>query len=260
MYELYFVALITGLVGSLHCIGMCGPIAIALPLGAKGWWHRVFGGISYNLGRTLTYALLGAIFGLLGQGLEMAGLQQWASITIGAVMILSVLFPVLFHERIKFEQFFFGYAGKMIGKFRQLFSVGSIPSLFLIGLLNGLLPCGLVYVAIAGAINTNAIVSGIVYMVIFGLGTIPVMLAIPLIGNLIGTGIRKRFRGVLSVFIVVLGILFILRGLSLGIPYISPPAKMLKPHEQMMNQEGNQMSRGCCGDGKNTIEMNPENK
>ncbi|MCF6171147.1 MAG: sulfite exporter TauE/SafE family protein [Bacteroidales bacterium] len=260
MSNLYFVALLTGLVGSLHCIGMCGPIAIALPLGNKSWWQRVLGGITYNLGRIFTYALLGAVFGLLGQGIEMAGLQQWASIGIGAVMILSVLFPVLFRGKIKFEQFFFGYAGKMIGKFRQLFSISSIPSLFLIGLLNGLLPCGLVYVAIAGAINTNALVSGIVYMLLFGLGTIPVMLAIPLLGNLIGTGIRKRFRSVLSAFIVVLGILFILRGLSLGIPYISPPAKMLKPHEQMMNQDETQMRGGCCGDGKNTLEMKQENK
>jgi sulfite exporter TauE/SafE len=218
---------------------MCGPIAIALPLGNKGWIHRVMGGISYNVGRTLTYGILGALFGLLGQGIEMAGLQQWASVGIGAIMVLSVLFPVLFRGKIKFEQFFFGYAGKMIGKFRKLFMISSIPSLFLIGFLNGLLPCGLVYVAIAGAINTNDIVSGIIYMVIFGLGTIPVMLAIPLLGNLIGSGIRKRFRGVLSVFIVVLGILFILRGLALGIPYISPPNKMLKPHEKMM-MHGNQ--------------------
>lgn len=107
--------------------------------------------------------------------------------------------------------------------------------------------------AIAGAINTNDIVYGIVYMVIFGLGTIPVMLAIPLLGNLIGSGIRKRFSGVLSVFIVVLGILFILRGLALGIPYISPPTKMLEPHEKMMNKDGEE--RACCGDGKETYEM-----
>lgn len=252
MYDLYIVALITGLVGSLHCIGMCGPIAIALPLGNKGWIHRIFGGASYNIGRSITYGILGALFGLLGQGIEMAGLQQWASIGIGAIMILSVLFPVLFRGKIKVEQFFFGYAGKLIGKFRKLFAISSIPSLFLIGLLNGLLPCGLVYVAVAGAINTNDVFSGIIYMLIFGLGTIPVMLAIPLLGNLIGTGIRKRFSGVLSVFIVILGIIFILRGLSLGIPYISPPAKMLKPHEKMAPKAGEPIPRGCCGDGKTT--------
>jgi len=233
--ELYIVALMTGLIGSLHCIGMCGPIAIALPLGKKSWGNRAFGSLVYNTGRIITYGLLGAVFGLLGQGIEMAGLQKWASILIGVIMVLSVLFPALFRGKIKFEEFFFGYAGKLIGRFRKLFSISSIPSLFLIGLLNGLLPCGLVYVAIAGAINTNNILLGILYMIIFGAGTIPIMMAIPLAGNLLGTGIRKKFSGVLTAFIVILGILFILRGLSLGIPYVSPPVKMLKPHEKMMH-------------------------
>lgn len=243
MIDLYVIALMTGLVGSLHCIGMCGPIAIALPLGQKNWIHKIAGGITYNVGRTLTYGLLGALFGLLGQGLEMAGLQKWASILIGIIMILSVMFPVLFRGKIQIEQIFFGYAGRMAGKFRKLFAINSFPSLFIIGLLNGLLPCGLVYVAIAGAINTNSLVNGIFYMVIFGLGTIPVMLAIPLVGNLIGKSFRNKFKGVLSTFIIILGIVFILRGLALGIPYISPADKMLVPHEKIMKTGED---KSCC--------------
>ena len=229
-----YTALFIGLVGSLHCIGMCGPIAVALPLGNKGWGHRTIGGLTYNTGRIITYAVLGAIFGFLGQGIEMAGLQRWASIIIGIAMVLSVLFPVLFKGKAKLEQFLFGYAGRMIGKFRKLFTINSLPSLFLIGLLNGLLPCGLVYVAIAGALNTNDLVNGILFMIVFGLGTLPVMLAIPLLGNLIGQGFRKKYNHVLSTIVVIIGVLFILRGLSLGIPYLSPPQKMLKPHEKMM--------------------------
>lgn len=243
----------TGLVGSLHCIGMCGPIAIALPLGNKNMFNRITGGLAYNIGRILTYGLLGAIFGLLGQGIEMAGLQQWASILLGAALILSVIAPALFRGKVKFEQFFFGYAGKLIGSFRKLFAISSIPSLFLIGLLNGLLPCGLVYVAIAGAINTNDLLSGVTYMIIFGLGTIPIMLAIPLLGNLIGSAFRKKYSKVLSGFIILLGIVFILRGLSLGIPYISPPKKMLVPHEKSMkmgakgDDDTNTKRMSCCG-------------
>jgi len=148
---------------------MCGPIAVALPLGKKGWGYRVFGGVTYNVGRIISYAVLGAVFGLLGQGIEMAGLQKWASILIGAVMVLSVVFPALFKGKIKIEQIFFGYAGKMIGRFRKLFAIRTIPSLFTIGILNGLLPCGLVYVAIAGAINTNSFYDGILFMIFFGL-------------------------------------------------------------------------------------------
>lgn len=237
MNELYFVALMTGLVGSLHCIGMCGPIAVALPLGKKSWGYRAFGSLTYNIGRTLTYGVLGGVFGLLGQGIEMAGLQQWASVLIGIAMIISVVFPVVFRKKIKIDQFLTGYAAKLITQFKRLFKQSSIPSLFIIGLLNGLLPCGLVYVAIAGAINTNDLLNGIFYMLLFGIGTIPVMFVIPLAGNLIGVGIRKKLRGVVSVFIVVLGILFILRGLSLGIPYVSPKSKMLQPHEKMMHRQ-----------------------
>ncbi len=237
-----YTAFLIGLVGSLHCIGMCGPIAIALPLGNKGWLHRVAGGVTYNLGRIITYALLGAVFGLLGQGIEMAGLQRWASIVIGAAMVLSVFFPMLFKGKARLEQFLFGYAGRMISKFRKLFTINSLPSLFLIGLLNGLLPCGLVYVAIAGALNTNDLLNGVLFMAIFGLGTLPVMLAIPLLGNLIGTGIRKRYNHVLSTIVVLIGLLFILRGMSLGIPYISPPQKMLKPHEKMMMHDGDKQA------------------
>lgn len=234
MTEFYVFALMTGLIGSLHCIGMCGPIAIALPLGKKSWGYRTIGSLSYNIGRTLTYGVLGGLFGLLGKGIQLAGLQQWASIAIGIIMILSVLFPAIFKSQISLDKIFTGYAARLISQFRKLFSQSSISSLFVIGLLNGLLPCGLVYVAIAGAINTNELTQGIIYMLLFGLGTIPIMFVIPLAGNLIGIGIRKKLRGVVAVFIVLLGILFILRGLSLGIPYVSPKTKMLQPHEKMM--------------------------
>lgn len=252
MDELYIFALMTGIVGSLHCIGMCGPIAIALPLGTKSLAVRLAGSIIYNIGRILTYALLGGIFGLLGKGIELAGLQQWTSILLGIAMILSVIAPVLFRGKIKMEQVFFGFAGKLIGSFRKLFAVSSIPSLFLIGLLNGLLPCGLVYIAIAGAINTNDLFNGVFYMILFGLGTVPIMFTIPLLGNLIGNAFRKKYGKLVSVFIVLLGIIFILRGLSLGIPYISPPAKKLVPHEKTMkmNAKGDEEKTarpGCCG-------------
>lgn len=227
-------SLTIGLVGSLHCIGMCGPIAISLPLGNKSLGRRTLGGLVYNLGRILTYGILGAIFGFLGKGIELAGLQRWASILIGFIMVLSVIAPALFAKKIKLENILFGYAGRMVGKFRKLFKINSLPSLFLIGLLNGILPCGLVYVALAGAINTNQVIGGVIYMLVFGLGTLPVMLAIPLLGNVIGKGFRQKYKFVLSSFVVLLGLLFVLRGLSLGIPFVSPPQKMLKPHKKMM--------------------------
>lgn len=248
MEGFYVIALLTGLVTSLHCIGMCGPIAIALPLGKKSWLEKTFGTLTYNVGRTLTYAIIGAIFGLLGQGIQMAGFQQWASIIIGALMIITVIFPTLFKDKRKIESFLFGYTGKLIGKFRKLFSNGSIPSLFLIGLLNGMLPCGPVYVAVAGALNTGSMINGIIFMILFGLGTVPIMFAIPMLGNIIGAKIRKKFQWVLSVFIILLGVLFILRGLNLGIMYVSPKSKMLKPHEMKKHEN-------CCTGKSDTLEL-----
>ena len=235
-----FTALTIGLIGSLHCAGMCGPIAIALPLAKAGWPKKAAGGLVYNLGRIITYGGLGAIFGLLGRGIKLAGLQQWASITIGIIMIITVLFPFIFRKGIKIDNLFSGYAGRLTGSFRKLFSVHSFGSLFLLGILNGLLPCGLVYVAIAGAINTNDVLLGIAFMMLFGLGTAPMLLGISLAGNLISMGLMKKISKIVPAFIVILGILFILRGMSLGIPYISPKADKLEVKQEMKTGEP------CC--------------
>lgn len=243
MFELY-TALTIGLVGSLHCIGMCGPIAVALPLGRKGWLDRAVGGLLYNIGRALTYGVLGALFGLLGKGIHMAGVQQWASIIMGVVMIASVLFPFLFRGKINIETITSGYATRLISHFRKMFGKQSKSNLFLIGLLNGLLPCGLVYVAVAGAINTNDVLMGTLFMVVFGLGTIPVMLGVSLVGNIISGGIRQKLSKVVPVFIVILGIIFILRGMSLGIPFISPKTKMLSPEKEV------KVKGACCSTSK----------
>ncbi|MBU1369526.1 MAG: sulfite exporter TauE/SafE family protein [Bacteroidetes bacterium] len=245
MIDLY-TALTIGLIGSFHCIGMCGPIAVALPVGNKTTFGKFNGVLLYNLGRSVTYGILGALFGLLGKGIEMAGFQQWASILLGVVMISTVLFPFLFHGKLRIDQLLTGYAGRLIANFRKLFGKSSYKNLLIIGLLNGLLPCGLVYVAVAGAINTNSVANGIAFMFVFGLGTIPVMMSVTLLGNIISQRFRKQMNHVIPVFIVVLGIVFILRGLSLGIPYISPKSQMLTPDKEMKVKDS------CCSPKKTT--------
>jgi len=224
-----WTAFIVGLVGSAHCAGMCGPIALALPLRSENWITRVSGGLIYNTGRIFTYMLLGAIFGMLGKGLHMAGFQLWASVGIGVLMIVTVVIPLIFKKMPSLTNTFESYSSRLLTGFRNLFRIGDSKSLFGIGLLNGILHCGLVYVAIAGAINSGDVLLGIIYMFLFGAGTIPVMLAVSMAGTMISLKIRVFVNKLSPYVIILLGVLFILRGLSLGIPYISPEAQALTP-------------------------------
>lgn len=233
--ELYS-ALVLGLIGSLHCAGMCGPIAIALPLSKDSWVSRIAGGLSYNIGRTLTYVLLGAIFGLVGMGLALGGLQQATSILAGSVMVLSVLIPAIGNLNNKFNRIIDPLATSLKRAFSRLFSKKSMSSLFLLGILNGFLPCGLVYMALAGALVMSHILEGALYMLLFGLGTIPMLLAISLAGNMISQKFRRSLSRIIPYLIALLGILFILRGLNLGIPYVSPK----------LDQQGNKTTMECC--------------
>jgi sulfite exporter TauE/SafE len=221
---------------------MCGPIALALPLKSENWITRVSGGLIYNIGRIITYMLLGAIFGLLGKGLHMGGFQLWASIVIGVLMIVMVVVPLLFKKLPSLNTVFEGYSARLLGGFRNMFRKRGTISLFGIGLLNGILPCGLVYVAVAGAINTGEVVSAMMYMALFGAGTIPVMLAVSLAGTMISLKLRIFVNKLSPYVIVLLGVLFILRGLSLGIPYVSPKAEALTPVVEKAHK--------CCNPNK----------
>lgn len=227
-------AIILGLAGSFHCVGMCGPIAIALPLNNTNWFTRIIGSVLYNVGRAITYALMGAVFGILGEGLQLGGFQRWISIVMGAIMVLAVIFPALFKNSSKLDKYIYGYVGRLKARFGVLFMKKSYSSLLLIGLLNGLLPCGLVYMALAGAIATGGVTSGALFMFIFGLGTLPMLLLLSLVGNVVSGSIKTTINKIIPIVIVIIGILFILRGMNLGIPFISPPEERLHPNDQPM--------------------------
>lgn len=220
--EEYIAALTIGFIGSIHCIGMCGPIALALPLPQVSVLHRFAGSFIYNFGRVITYGILGILFGAFGQSLAMAGIQQIVSIILGCVMILSVIFPFIFRKLDLLGIISQKSTGWLSSKLGPLFRYQSLWALFLIGILNGLLPCGLVYVAIAGAINTGSIINGAFFMGLFGIGTFATMLFIPVAKSLLSVNIRRSLSRIIPVFIIILGVIFILRGMNLGIKYISP--------------------------------------
>ncbi len=246
--EIIWVGLITGLLGSLHCAGMCGPIALSLPLRGNTPIEKVGGGVLYNLGRTATYAVMGAIFGAIGQGFQLIGFQQWISIAMGVLMILSVLLPSMFSS-VKSNNLF-GLTTLVRKGIQRLFAQRSFGGLFAIGLLNGLLPCGLVYVAIASAIGTGDFYMGIAFMVLFGLGTLPMMLGINVLGNMLSLPVRKRITKIIPFVVVIIGALFILRGLALGIPFVSPPKQKMNPemHLQKIQDNGHKsaLQHPCC--------------
>ena len=214
-----------GFLGSLHCIGMCGPIALALPSQSKSKFSFYSGRILYNLGRVLTYSIMGLIVGLIGQKINLGGYQQIVSITLGAVILIAVLLPASIKKyfiRSKLIQSITKLLQSSIG---VLFRKGSQSSLFGIGVLNGFLPCGFVYVALAGAVALSNVEKSILFMALFGIGTIPAMFSASIVTNLLGQDFRTRIHRAIPVFASVLAVIFILRGLNLGIPYLSPKLK-----------------------------------
>ena len=211
------VAILTGLAGSLHCIGMCGPLAMALP-GEGSQKNNFISRIFYNSGRIFSYGILGAIFGLLGQGFSLFGLQRGLTLSAGIILILILIFG-LGAKRFRILNL---WSQLITGLFNRIWKIRSGVGPFLFGMVNGFLPCGLVYVAIAGAVVTSNPVDGFIYMVLFGLGTFPAMYFISVLSPLTGFKVKRIFKKMSPVLVFVFACIFILRGLNLGIPYLSP--------------------------------------
>ena len=214
-----------GFLGSMHCIGMCGPIALALPSQSKSKFSFYSGRILYNFGRVITYSLMGLILGLVGQKINLAGYQQLFSISLGAVILIIVLLPSRYKNIFGSLSVVKALTKTLQSSIDVLFRIGSQTSLFAIGILNGFLPCGFVYVALAGAVSLGNVESSIIFMALFGLGTIPAMFSASIVTNLFGQNFRKKVYKAVPVFAAILAVIFILRGLNLGIPYLSPKLK-----------------------------------
>jgi sulfite exporter TauE/SafE len=219
-----------GFFGSLHCIGMCGPIALALPSTTVSSWSFINGRVLYNFGRVLTYALLGLIFGLLGSRVYMFGLQQIVSITLGIIIILWLVIPARAKNKVRSFSGFNYFTVKLKNLFLPLFKKKSGGSMFFIGVLNGFLPCGFVYMGIAGAlaVSSSNPLNSTMFMILFGVGTVPAMLGTSIAGNFINFNFKRKFTKLVPVFAVLLAIIFMLRGMNLGIPYLSPRLDMKK--------------------------------
>lgn len=214
-----WTALVLGFLGSFHCIGMCGPIALAV--GGRGNTSYFRQKIGYNLGRSLTYAVLGLVVGSLGFSFSLAGVQQGFSIMMG---ILILIFSVRYQKADQWLRIpaLMGVVNWVKRTLNRFLKSGGSWAYFGTGLANGLLPCGMVYMALVAAMGLQSPVLGAVYIFFFGLGTIPMLLVLMYSGKLISVATRQLLQRAIPVIGVVIGLIFILRGLGLGIHGLSP--------------------------------------
>jgi sulfite exporter TauE/SafE len=219
-------AVILGIMGSFHCVGMCGPIAFMLPVDHKDPAKKLFQVFLYHLGRLSSYGLIGLIFGFLGKGLYVFGLQQRLSIIIGVLMVLIILIPSRTFGKYNFSRPIYSFLTKIKNRLGKELQKKSPDTFLTIGFLNGLLPCGLVYMALFGSIATASPWLGALFMALFGLGTIPLMTTAVYFGSMLKGTAKKSVQRLIPIFVILVGMLFILRGMGLGIPYISPEPVM----------------------------------
>ena len=219
--EITGTAFIMGLAGSLHCIGMCGPLALSLPVSHNSNLSRITTGTIYNLGRIFSYAVLGLIFGTVGKFLIASHWQSMFSLALGIIILLYLFIPkkhLHFSKQTILSKPFL----QLRSQLGKLFQSKKTSSFFFIGILNGLLPCGLVYLALTSSVITGSSLNGGLFMAFFGLGTFPAMLVTIVMGIYLNQQVRLKISRALPVLLFIMGALLIFRGLELGVPFLSP--------------------------------------
>lgn len=219
---MFYAAFTLGLLSSLHCIGMCGPIAMMLPVDRNNPAKKALQILTYHSGRITAYATIGLLFGLIGKGLFLAGMQQRLSIFMGVAIIAIAIIPEKIFSKYNFSKPILKILSEIRSTMGKRLKSKSFSSIFLIGLLNGFLPCGMVYVALFGAVAMENTGFGVFYMVLFGLGTVPLMSGVVYFHSMLKMSWRNSIQKIIPYTIACIGILFVLRGLGLGIPYVSP--------------------------------------
>ncbi len=250
MEVILFTGLFLGLASNVHCLGMCGPIAMILPLNRTNNWTILGGTLQYNLARTLTYGLWGLLIGMVGMTIQLFGILQWLSIFAGLAL-------VVFAWRKKLSGWFPRFSNPFgIQKGIQSLMGKAVRSksrwrLMAFGAINGLLPCGMVYVALLNALLAEHASTSALAMVAFGVGTLPMMIFVPFMSNKLGAATRQRLNRSIPYILTVVGILIAVRGMNLGIPFVSPRVDMVKSGAMSMKSdekstEAPTVEMSCC--------------
>ncbi len=234
LLTLIIPAITLGLLSSFHCLGMCGPIAFVLPVGGRSKSGKIWGISSYNLGRITTYSILGLMVGFFGEGLRFMGVSQLISILLGILLILYVLFAknlVKFNTTNQYAYQFNAFVKAKLGVFLKK---KTNSGLYLLGLLNGLIPCGVVFIALQGALIQTTLLNSALFMLFFGLGTIPMLFGVTYLSNTFKPITKLKINKIMPYITVIIALLLIVRGANLDIPYLSPA----------YNEQNNEVS--CC--------------
>lgn len=220
-----------GFLGSLHCAGMCGPIMIILPFHVLTGWKRVLGITFYHLGRITVYAIMGVVL-FSFKALFHPQWQQTISLVLGGAMLLFGLFSFISSGSAAWVPQS-GFVKKQAARFM---GNPSLPALTIAGMLNGMLPCGLVYMALAMAVASPSLQQAILSMYAFGLGTLPMLVSIIVLRRKFSFVQKASFKKYIPLAFFAMGALLLLRGANLGIPYLSPKMEM----------KGNAVESSCC--------------
>lgn len=213
-----------GFLGSVHCMGMCGPLALALPVEQGNKPAALYQIGMYNLGRAFVYAILGILVGYIGSRFTVWGLQQFLSIAAGVLILFFAAMQFKIAIRHRWLQAAHAFIQRRLS--HGLRAAKGPFAFFLIGNLNALLPCGLVYVGLTGALATGNIMQGGWLMFFFGLGTMPAMISVMLLRNRFSFSFRRKLNRAVPYVVSVMAIMLILRGMNLGVPYVSPARTM----------------------------------
>lgn len=216
---MWYVALSLGAIGSLHCVGMCGPLAIAFGSSQdSSLLRRLWVSLSYHAGRTATYVAMGILFGLVGNAVVIAGLQQWLSILIGVLMVISFVMSIDIDSAISRSSIGQRWQSATRSLVHGLYQRSSAQPRWLLGMVNGLLPCGLVYLALAGSLASESLVGGGTFMLLFGLGTVPSLVVLTVGSSTVSPSIRKQYRKLLPYVTLLFGLFMIYRGMVVEMP------------------------------------------
>lgn len=209
-----------GFLGSLHCLGMCGPLALSFTGTQETAWSRWQSIGLYNFGRALSYSVMGLVLGVIGNQFALAGYQRGLSVTAGVLVLFFLFYTYVYKGRWSVKPLWTSHVQQLLG--RLIRKPQNAWYYLQVGVLNGWLPCGLVYLALASALATGTVFKSATLMFFFGLGTIPLMATLMYAGKFMSTTLRTRLLAVVPYFIFLAALILVLRGLNLGIPLLSP--------------------------------------